>query len=424
MPSFAVIDVETTGLSPAHQHRIVEVAVVLVDENGRVVHEWDTLVNPRRDVGATDVHGLSAAELYDAPSFEEIAGELKSLLEGYVPVAHNWPFEVNFLAAEFARLGVGIPLDRESGLCTMRMAGHYLPIGCRSLAACCEFIGYPLRHAHEALADATATAALLAYYLRRDGQDFIRRWRAVIERVRAVRWPHIPLGSGRRFPRAHHRTAPPTHFLARLSSRAPKPVVPDEVAPYIEALDRALLNREISRHEAEELVSVANLLGLGREDVLSVHRMYLRALCFQAWTDGVVTDEERADLHKVGELLGLPAEDVECALAEAATSQETPAYGQNEHVWHLVGQVGVFRLQRGDKVAFTGEPKGLSRNSLEERSRLAGLHVTNSVSRRTRLLVAADTDSLSGKARRARQLGVPIVDVQTFLRMLDALEGA
>lgn len=66
---FAVVDVETTGLSPAYQHRIVEVAVVLVDKDGQVVVTWDTLVNPRRDVGASDVHGLRAAELLDAPPF-------------------------------------------------------------------------------------------------------------------------------------------------------------------------------------------------------------------------------------------------------------------------------------------------------------------------------------------------------------------
>lgn len=125
---FAVVDVETTGLSPAYQHRIVEVAVVLVDKDGQVVVTWDTLVNPRRDVGASGVHGLRAAELLDAPPFEEIAGGLTSLSPGRVPVAHNWPFEADFLAAEYGRLGVEVPLDRQSWLCT------------RSFAPSCSFV--------------------------------------------------------------------------------------------------------------------------------------------------------------------------------------------------------------------------------------------------------------------------------------------
>src|SRR5690625_4545417 len=102
MPLFAVVDVETTGLSPAHHHRVVEVAVVLVDEDGRIQHRWDTLVNPQRDVGAADIHGLSAADLYDAPLFEEVAGDIVDLLQGRVPVAHNLSFDAGFLTAEFA----------------------------------------------------------------------------------------------------------------------------------------------------------------------------------------------------------------------------------------------------------------------------------------------------------------------------------
>jgi exonuclease, DNA polymerase III, epsilon subunit family len=270
VPHFAVIDVETTGLSPAHQHRIVEVAVVLVDEDGLIEEAWDTLINPQRDVGAYDVHGIRAADLYDAPRFEDIAGELASLLAGRVPVAHNWPFEASFLTAEYERLGIKIPLDHQSGLCTLRMALHYLPVSSRSLEACCECIRYPLKYAHEALEDAKAAAALLAHYLGQDGPAFTRRWRPVIERALERRWPEIPVGAARRLSRAHHRSEAPTHFLARLSTRASKPVVADEVAQYVDALDRALLNRDISRYEADELVSIAHSLGLGRDDVLAL----------------------------------------------------------------------------------------------------------------------------------------------------------
>lgn len=51
--------------------RVVEVAIVLVDGTGNTVYEWDTLLNPQRDVGPTDIHGLGPADLFNAPTFDE-----------------------------------------------------------------------------------------------------------------------------------------------------------------------------------------------------------------------------------------------------------------------------------------------------------------------------------------------------------------
>lgn len=62
----------------------------------------------------------------------------------------------------------------------------------------------------------------------------------------------------------------------------------------------------------------------------------------------------------------------------------------------------------------------MARADLEYQARVLGLRVTGSVSSNTTLVVAADPDSLSGKARKARSLGVPIVDYATYLRMLES----
>jgi DNA polymerase III subunit epsilon len=85
--------------------------------------------------------------------------------------------------------------------------------------------------------------------------------------------------------------------------------------------------------------------------------------------------------------------------------------------------VGRFALARGDAVVFTGEAPGLDRPALECQARSLGLRVMGSVSGKTALVIAADLDSLSSKARRARQLGIPIVGYTTYLRMLDSLAG-
>src|SRR5262245_8123668 len=55
---FAVVDVETTGPLPERYDRIIEIAVLRTDHQGRVIDEYCSLVNPNRDVGSTRIHGI------------------------------------------------------------------------------------------------------------------------------------------------------------------------------------------------------------------------------------------------------------------------------------------------------------------------------------------------------------------------------
>lgn len=68
---FAVVDVENTGLY--NSDRLVELAVVTLDDSGRTIDEWDTLINPQRDVGPVHIHGITASMVSAAPLFAEIA---------------------------------------------------------------------------------------------------------------------------------------------------------------------------------------------------------------------------------------------------------------------------------------------------------------------------------------------------------------
>lgn len=408
MSRYAVIDIETTGLSPAHHHRILEIAVVLVDDAGNSVYEWETLLNPQRDVGATEIHGLTAADVYAAPTFDQVAAELESLLCGRVPVAHNLAFDAPFVAAEYERLGFAVPLDRTSGLCTMRLASRYLPSGPRTLEACCDCIGCRIESAHAALDDARATARLLSHYISHDN-DFLGSWFDVIADAQKGDWPAIPSGNGSCVSRQTAAATSSQHFLGRLASRTPRSEMHPEANSYMALLDRVLLDGELSRHEEDELVSAAQMMGLSREDAAALHSQYLSALARLALDDGVVTSDERADLETVAATLGLTASAVESAL-------ETPA-----PLTIGVCEIGTFSLTPGDAVVFTGDAPGVDRKELEYQARSLGLRVTGAVSGKTNLVVAADPDSISGKARKARDLGVPIVDYATYLGMLAAV---
>ena len=82
---YAVVDVEATG-SSSRRHRIVELAVVLLDGERRPEGEFSTLVDPEGPVGPTHIHGIEPHDLLPAPRFAEIAPRLLGLLSGRVLV--------------------------------------------------------------------------------------------------------------------------------------------------------------------------------------------------------------------------------------------------------------------------------------------------------------------------------------------------
>ena len=163
-----MIDVETTGLEPADD-RVIEVAVVRTDPRGRVTDEWSTLVDPGRDAGPTDVHGITDNDLIGAGAFEEQAAELSRRTRGCVLVAHNLAFDAAFLAAEQRRAprGPAALAGVEAGLCTLELSRRLLarPTDGWSLGALCASLEVPLQGAHRALVDARATAGLLEVLL-------------------------------------------------------------------------------------------------------------------------------------------------------------------------------------------------------------------------------------------------------------------
>jgi DNA polymerase III subunit epsilon len=82
--------------------------------------------------------------------------------------------------------------------------------------------------------------------------------------------------------------------------------------------------------------------------------------------------------------------------------------------------LGVEPRHPGDKVVLTGQMQR-GRAEITAQAQAAGLRMMTSVSRKTTVVVAADPDSLSGKAEDARALGIPVVNEDTFMRVLHAM---
>ena len=189
---YAVVDLETTGLSPTTDS-ILEIALVLTDAAGQVERSWSTLIDPGAgvDVGPTHIHGLVAEELIGAPGLDDVADLLVADLAGRAVVAHNARFDVGFLTQALGTRGLLDRGARVPRVCTMAWARHFMTTPSRRLTTCCEVAGVEIGRHHNALDDALAAAGLLRHYLSvgaQRGEEPVAWVRALIEARRFTGW--------------------------------------------------------------------------------------------------------------------------------------------------------------------------------------------------------------------------------------------
>lgn len=155
---FAIVDIETTGGSPAGGG-ITEIAVLIHDGEG-IVREFQTLVNPGHGIPAyiTGLTGIDNGMVRDAPAFQEIEEELWELLDGRVFVAHSVNFDYGFIREAFLKTGRELKSQK---LCTVRLSRKAYPgLSSYSLGRICENQKIPILARHRAMGDARATAIL------------------------------------------------------------------------------------------------------------------------------------------------------------------------------------------------------------------------------------------------------------------------
>ncbi len=207
---WAVVDVETSGFRPG-QARIISVAALAVDPDGRVEQSVVSLLNPGVDPGPTHVHGLTAAMLEDQPQFSDIAGDLVELLRGRTLVAHNAAFDYAFLAAEAEAAGCELPVD--TVMCTVELARRCgLGVENLRLETLAAHWGVAQLRPHDAFDDAVVLSRVLAAALER------ARARDVWLPVRPVtrrRWPNGRV--------THDELRPLKALASRMSCRYPNP---------------------------------------------------------------------------------------------------------------------------------------------------------------------------------------------------------
>lgn len=156
-----IFDTETTGLE-SRVDRIIEIGgVELLNHfpTGRTFHVYINPGDRKVHPDALAVHGITDEFLKDKPPFSQIVDELQAFFDGARWVAHNASFDMGFINAEFARLGLP-PVPQENVLDTLSMARRKNPMGPNSLDALCRRYGVDNNHRtkHGALLDSELLA--------------------------------------------------------------------------------------------------------------------------------------------------------------------------------------------------------------------------------------------------------------------------
>jgi len=155
-----VLDFETTGMSPDHGDRAIEIGAVKL-EGGEVVDRFQCLMNPGVRVNGfiEDYTGITNAMLKQAPPCEEVMGEFSDFIGDSNLVAHNASFDRRFLNAECCRISRGY---KGEFACSMLAARRVYPDAPNhKLGTLVEFNQLPSDGTfHRALADAEMTAHL------------------------------------------------------------------------------------------------------------------------------------------------------------------------------------------------------------------------------------------------------------------------
>jgi DNA polymerase-3 subunit epsilon len=383
---YVVLDTETTGTLKAD--RIVEIALVAF-KGDEVIEEWSTLINPQRDVGKTNIHGITASMVSSAPIFADVVNDIFRIINNRVLVAHNLGFDARMLIQEFNRANTQGDIGK--GFCTMTAARRLLPSDKSSLSDACNEFGINIIDAHSALGDCKMTMELFNH-LSEDEQEISP---AIVD-----------YSSNTNPARILGRTAfskkkdDSLERIQAFTKKVPFPTSDEKFIAYLLLLNMAMQDLILSSEEQSELNNWAEDLGVSEKDVKKLHLGYLESFIQAALRDGVITVQEREMIEKVGAALHLP-------VIIPDTAQPIKVNSDN--------------LSVGKKVCFTGSAIGfngeqISREDLEALAAKVGLHPVSGVTKKgCDVLVAADESSMSGKAKKAKDWGIPVISVEKFI---------
>ncbi len=402
----AVVDIETTGLSPVND-RIVEISVVRIDPPGPPKLVFDTLINPVRKVTATHIHRLTDSHVAAAPRFDQIADHLISVTSGCVLASYNAYFDMRFLNAEFARC------DRS--LCWPYICIMYSSLlnglaGRMNLRKACEFFGVPrsATASHQSATDALAAAVLWTKQIPEFDKRAIRTF-GDLSRLCSYQFIESFCNDCFAF---RTWSSPPVSLLPRADAGVLCPGLadpplspPGALRDYWRGLTSILSDLRVTDQELELAQSLQSDLSLAPEEIRGIHARLFSDVIKHYVDDGWLDGSEWQHLHSLFDCLrslgwapGDPYSDASFRIPSRSTSTFSFA---------------------GKTIVLTGTLEHYERTALKDLLKGLGAKVSGSVSSKTSLVIAGE--SAGSKLDKARELGVEVWDEA---RLLDALGQA
>jgi len=163
---FVAVDVETANSDISS---ICQIGIVVFKE-GVMVDEWISLINPQSHFDRTNIriHGITDADVKDAPTFSEVAAKVTSYFKDHIVISHG-PFDRNSLSKIFSKLNLEFYVESwlDTTLVVRRTWPEFAKKGYR-LSNVCATVGIEFKH-HDALEDAKAAGAVLIEAIKLSG---------------------------------------------------------------------------------------------------------------------------------------------------------------------------------------------------------------------------------------------------------------
>lgn len=294
---FSIIDLETTGLDHS-KHRVIEIAIRRIDENGKFIDEISTLINPKvKDVGPTFLHHIKLEDLKDAPTFEEFAPIALEMLSNSIAVAHHAAFEDKFLAAEFGRIGIGIPTV--PCIDTLWLSRQVIDLPNYKLNTVLKAYGIEEEDAHTALGDVRMLSKLLPILLNKS-----KTIKFLVDPFKSTQ----KIKTNKIKTRVSNLKKGEDGWLSSVIRKLPESglsLTNEVVESYTEMLNKFLNDGKITGEEAKALSKFAGSSGLGAQQLKTLHTEYFTNIEKIALSDGILTELEKKKLSQLKEQLGI-----------------------------------------------------------------------------------------------------------------------
>ncbi|MCY1635231.1 exonuclease domain-containing protein [Marinifilum sp. D737] len=412
---FAIISLETTGISPQHGDHLVELAIQTVNWNGELLDSYETLVHPGKDIEGFQIHGITDDMVKNAPSASEIVPDILSRLNGKTLVAHDFDFAVRFLEPI---LNGNMP--KLEGICTLKLFDLVAPdSGLRRLEQLCTYYDIEFSVRHSAKSDSLATAKLFSilknlYAQQNEIEDFVENFLHLTKIEDCPKERNIFMKRKEAKNIANIQKNKLYDLLNRLTSSAGDSV---PVRQYLNVLDRALADRILEEKEIFSLVDLATDYKLSKEQVMEIHEEYLRKLIRIYLLDEILTNAEMDDLHLVSDLLCILPKELDLLIKYERTKIPITTPGVQKQLKSLTGKSVCFSGHLNCKINGQRIDRELAQQLVKER----GLIVKRVVSKNVDYLITAHAEQFSGKGRKNRkamEYHVNVIDEKIFWEMI------